>query len=169
MSSTAKIRVRVPSAEVEIEAPLQELKEIIGLLPALMAQLPVNSNTVQPVSSKDMVRVEHKPERASGETMPTISLEKSDSLSDIVVKIFSELWGRKPRKLNQVREVLESYGLIYPKQSVAVTLLRLAQSGKLRRFKDDSSEFVYTASTSLSSAQAPLRPEPSSLEVQLSA
>ena len=169
MSSTAKIRVRVPSAEVEIEAPSQELKEIIGLLPALMAQLPVNANAVLLAPSKEIVHVEQKPEQSNRETMPTIGLEKSDLLSDIVVKIFSELWGRKPRKLNQVREVLESYGLIYPKQSVAVTLLRLAQSGKLRRFKDDSSEFVYTASTSLSSAQAPMRPEPSSLEGQLSA
>ena len=165
MSSTAKIRVRVPSAEVEIEAPLQELKEIIALLPELMAQLPVN--TVQSNPPKETVQAEQKHEQANSE-MPTISLEKSDSLSDIVAKIFREPWGRKPRKLNQVREVLESYGLIYPKQSVAVTLLRLAQSGKLRRFKDDSGEFVYTASTSLSSPQPALQPEPS-LEVQLGA
>ncbi len=166
MSSTAKIRVRVPSAEVEIEAPLQELKEIIALLPELMAQLPVN--TVQSNPPKEMVQAEQKHEQANSETMPTISLEKSDSLSEIIAKIFSESWGRKPRKLNHVREVLESYGLIYPKQSVAVTLLRLAQSGKLRRFKDDSGEFVYTASTSLSSPQATLQPEPN-LEVQLGA
>ena len=90
-------------------------------------------------------------------------LQKSDSLSEIVSKIFKESWGRKPRKLNQVREVLESYGLIYPKQSVAVTLLRLAQSGKLRRFKDEG-EFVYTASTSLSA-----QTEQSSLEIPLGA
>ncbi|MBI2127286.1 MAG: hypothetical protein HYU02_08270 [Thaumarchaeota archaeon] len=166
MSSTAKIRVRVPSAEVEIEAPLQELKEIIALLPELMAQLPVNA--VQSSPPKETVQAEQKHEQANSETMPTISLEKSDSLSDIIAKIFREPWGRKPRKLNHVREVLESYGLIYPKQSVAVTLLRLAQSGKLRRFKDDSGEFVYTASTSLSSPQGTLQPEPS-LGVQLGA
>lgn len=165
MSSTAKIRVRVPSAEVEIEAPLQELKEIIALLPELMAQLPVNA--VQSSPPKETVQAEQKHEQANSE-MPTISLEKSDSLSDIIAKIFREPWGRKPRKLNHVREVLESYGLIYPKQSVAVTLLRLAQSGKLRRFKDDSGEFVYTASTSLSSPQGTLQPEPS-LGVQLGA
>ena len=165
MSSTTKIRVRVPSAEVEIEAPLQELKEIIALLPEIMAQLPVNAAQLNP--PKETVQVEQKHEQANSE-MPTISLEKSDSLSDIIAKIFREPWGRRPRKLNQVREVLESYGLIYPKQSVAVTLLRLAQSGKLRRFKDDSGEFVYTASTSLSSPQGTLQPEPS-LEVQLGA
>lgn len=169
MSNTAKIRVRVPSAEVEIEAPLQELKEIIALLPELMAQLPANANLVQSNHAKETVQAEQKHEQANSETMPTISLEKSDSLSDIISKVFREAWGRKPRKLNPVREVLESYGLIYPKQSVAVTLLRLAQSGKLRRFKDDSGEFVYTASTSLSSAQAPLQPEPRNLEVQLGA
>ena len=74
---------------------------------------------------------------------------RDDSLSDVITKVFLQPWGRQPRKLSQVREVLDSYGLIYPKQSVAVALLRLAQGGKLRRFKGEEGEFVYLASTAL--------------------
>ena len=49
----------------------------------------------------------------------------------------------------EVKEVLDSYGLTYPKQSIAVTLMRLAQSGKLRRFKNEQNEYVYTSSIQL--------------------
>jgi len=52
---------------------------------------------------------------------------------------------------------LETFGLIYPKQSVAVALLRLAKEGKLRRFKQPDGEFVYTVPTSLLSTE--LKPE----------
>lgn len=165
LSSPAKIRVRLPSAEVEIEAPIEQLKDVIALLPELLAHLPekTSSSIIQTAAREQVEQL--KVRQGDQEAIPTITLEKSDSLSQIIAKIFKEAWGRKPRKLNQVREVLESYGLIYPKQSVAVTLLRLAQSGKLRRFKDEGGEFVYTASTSLSTPQT----EQSSLEIPLGA
>ncbi|MDG6898845.1 MAG: hypothetical protein JRN24_03800, partial [Nitrososphaerota archaeon] len=54
-------------------------------------------------------------------------------------------WGRERRKLSDVREALQSYGLNYPKQSVAVALLRLAKTTKIRRFKAEDGEYVYTA------------------------
>ena len=76
-------------------------------------------------------------------------INKSESLSVILLKIFQNEWGEKPKKLNEIREILNSYGLAYPKQTVAVTLLRMVQSGKLRRFKDNSNEYVYTPSNSL--------------------
>ncbi|MBM3897199.1 MAG: hypothetical protein FJ358_01540 [Thaumarchaeota archaeon] len=162
MSSPAKIRLRIPSAEIEIEAPIEQLRDVIALLPDLLAQLPERAQ-VPKMQTKEQIE-QPKTQKGDQEVMPAITLEKSDSLSEIIAKIFKESWGRKPRKLNQVREVLESYGLIYPKQSVAVTLLRLAQSGKLRRFKDEGGEFVYTASTSLSA-----QTEQSSLEIPLGA
>ena len=74
----------------------------------------------------------------------------------MIGKFFSGPWGRDRRKLSDVREALQSYGLNYPKQSVAVALLRLAKTTKIRRFKGEDGEFVYTsASTIPSSAQAP--------------
>jgi hypothetical protein len=52
-----------------------------------------------------------------------------------------------------VREALQSYGLNYPKQSVAVALLRLAKTTKIRRFRGDDGEFVYTSSSMIPRAQ----------------
>ena len=54
-----------------------------------------------------------------------------------------------------MREALQSYGLNYPKQSVAVALLRLAKTTKLRRFKAEDGEFVYTSASTLPNVQGP--------------
>ena len=83
---------------------------------------------------------------------PNINIHKSDSLTDVLIKIFQSSWSNNPKKLNEIRETLNSYGLIYPKQTVAVTLLRMAKSGKLRRFKSNTGDYVYTASNSLLSS-----------------
>ena len=50
---------------------------------------------------------------------------------------------------------MQSYGLNYPKQSVAVALLRLAKATKLRRFKAEDGEYVYTSALNVA---APHRP-----------
>jgi hypothetical protein len=56
----------------------------------------------------------------------------------------------------EVREALQSYGLNYPKQSVAVALLRLAKGSKIRRFKGDAGEYLYTASIGATRIPTPL-------------
>jgi hypothetical protein len=79
--------------------------------------------------------------------VPAVTIEKGDSLSDVISKFFADPWGASPKKLMEVREALQSYGLNYPKQSVAVALLRLAKGSRIRRFKGEVGEYVYTAST----------------------
>jgi hypothetical protein len=76
----------------------------------------------------------------------------------VISKFFADPWGRSPRKLMEVREALQSYGLNYPKQSVAVALLRLAKSSKIRRFKGEGGEYVYTASTAAIHVPSPVQP-----------
>ena len=85
-------------------------------------------------------------------TLPEITINKSDSLTDVLLKLFTSNWSNNPKKLNEIREILQLYGLMYPKQTVAVTLLRMAKSGRLRRFKSNTGEYVYTASNSLLSS-----------------
>jgi len=148
-----KIRVRFGVNEAEIEAPISAVKEAIHLIPELVQHLP-KSMATQPLQTKSVLISEVPPkEEILAETkpkiLPEIKVEKGDSLPDVITKFFRDDWGRYPRKLSDVRNVLESYGLIYPKQSVAVALLRLAKEGKLRRFKDENGEFVYTSSTNL--------------------
>ncbi|MCP8321507.1 MAG: hypothetical protein H3Z52_11305 [archaeon] len=147
-----KIRVRLGVNEAEIEAPLSAVKEAIHLIPELVQHLP-KSITTQPLQTKPeaITEISSKEENLTEKPkiLPEIKVEKDDSLPNVITKFFKDEWGRHPRKLSDVRDVLESYGLIYPKQSVAVALLRLAKEGKLRRFKDEGGEFVYTSSTSL--------------------
>lgn len=158
-TDTVKLRVRVGANEVEVEAPLHAMKEALDLVFDTVKRIQGEGVFLSPRSvdleAREEQTLPHTLTRAMDTELPEIRVEKDDSLSDVIAKMFRQPWGKQPRKLNQVREVLESYGMIYPKQSVAVALLRLAQSGRLRRFKDEDGEFVYTAS-SLLSAEANL-------------
>lgn len=151
--NVVRIRVRLGTNEAEIEAPFSNLKEVIHLVSEVVQHLPQTASIPQKFP-EDLVerQMYEAPSSTISKplTLPEIKVEKDDSLPNVIVKLFQEGWGRQSHKLNDIRNVLESYGLIYPKQSVAVAILRLAKEGKLRRFKDESGEFVYTSSSSLS-------------------
>jgi hypothetical protein len=162
LSSSDKIRIRVRSGqnEAEIEAAPDQLKDLIALIPEIASKFPSSSPETrrimvpnEPTSAQPPVDV---PVRSQ---LPAISVEKGDSLSDIISKFFADQWGKTPRKLSDVREAMQSYGLNYPKQSVAVALLRLAKSSKIRRFKSEGGEYVYTASTSMMPSQVLILPD----------
>jgi hypothetical protein len=167
-SRTVKIRVKSGESEAEIEGSLSNMREAIELISEVLAKLPragavlgaqtagpladpAASNNAEPASSAAQTS-------AAPSAIPAVTIEKGDSLSDVISKFFSDSWGRNPRKLMEVREALQSYGLNYPKQSVAVALLRLAKGSKLRRFKGEGGEYVYTASTGAARIPAPVQP-----------
>ncbi len=165
-----RVKLKIGLNEVEIEGTTSDIEKTIELIPAMLQALPDEMLDQQPRLALTRPDVENsrldsftssssrssqpsvKPQSPPS-VFPEIHVEKGDSLSDIITKLFTDSWGRNPRKLGDVRDALQSYGHVYPKQSVAVALLRLAQSGKLRRFKSEGGEFVYTASTSLSSEE----------------
>jgi hypothetical protein len=150
-SDRIKIRVRSGQNEAEIEAEISQMREAIALIPEITSKFPETRPELRHVgvssepASSSPVPVEARPPAE----IPSIAVEKGDSLSDIISKFFADQWGKNPRKLSEVRSALQSYGLNYPKQSVAVALLRLAKSSRIRRFKSDGGEYVYTASTSM--------------------
>jgi len=151
--SLVKIRVKAGMNEVEIESSIDSLPHVIDAIPSILSKIQQydannmqgnqynNAYPLNPTNNLD--------QKVDVPDIPEIKIEKGDSLSDIIVKVFRSDWGRQARRLADVKNVLEHYGLSYPKQSVAVTLLRLAQNGRLRRFKGSDSEFLYTASTEL--------------------
>jgi hypothetical protein len=143
-----KIRVKLGAAEAEVEADPEHLREAIELVPALAAKLPAAGTQHQapPPSGTEPIEAGRSDLRAFSE-LPSITLDKSDSLADVIGKFFADPWGRERRKLSDVREVLQSYGLNYPKQSVAVALLRLAKAARVRRFKAEDGEYVYTVAS----------------------
>ena len=142
-SEVIKIRVRTGSSEAEIEAELSHVREAIGLIPEIVRQLPHDGRTAV---INDPPHQEFVPQGKADE-FPVVVLEKNDSLAEIIGKFFGGEWGRQRKKLSDVREALQSYGLNYPKQSVAVALLRLAKSSRIRRFKGEDGEYVYISST----------------------
>ena len=156
-----KIRVRLGQAEAEVEAEPEHLREAIDLVPELTAKLPKQSRDAMPEAREAVAEapMESRDQPLSSQ-IPVVNLEKGDSLADVIGKFFAGPWGRDRRKLSDVREALQSYGLNYPKQSVAVALLRLAKTTKLRRFKAEDGEFVYTSASTFSSVPQPLA-EPS--------
>jgi len=145
-----KLHVKTGRGEIEIEsADVSSLREIVEAASKLFETLSAVSEhrSVQEGLVQEKIVEERQPAAASlPETpeLPVIKIEKDDSLPSILVKMFSTQWGRKPRKLMEVKEALDSYGIIHPKQSVAVALMRLAKDGKLRRFKLEG-EYVYVA------------------------
>jgi hypothetical protein len=155
-----KIRVKLGPAEAEVEADPEHLREAIELIPEVVAKLPGagahGADGVKAVSAEcpDDAAALHGPGQ-----LPVIALERGDSLAVVIGKFFADPWGRDRRKLSDVREALQSFGMNYPKQSVAVALLRLAKATKIRRFKAEDGEFVYTASAVPLPAVPPLKLE----------
>lgn len=150
--SLTKIRVKLGQAEAEVEADPEHLREAIEMVPELTARLPRLGRETAGEQKEPLLELPREAiEQPLGSHLPTVVLEKGDSLADVIGKFFAGPWGREKRKLSDVREALQSYGLNYPKQSVAVALLRLAKTTKLRRFKAEDGEFVYTSATTLPS------------------
>jgi hypothetical protein len=159
-----KIRVRLGAAEAEVEADPEHLREAIDLVPELTAKLPRQGRNGTEVAEQAAPPAGDLAQSSQSAEIPVVTLEKGDSLADVIGKFFSTPWGRERRKLSDVREALQSYGLNYPKQSVAVALLRLAKTTKLRRFKAEDGEFVYTSGTTLPTLrQAQEEPAPGQL------
>ncbi|HKT21351.1 MAG TPA: hypothetical protein VJR06_01830 [Nitrososphaerales archaeon] len=149
-----KIRVKLGAAEAEVEADPEHLREAIELIPEVAAKLPRPGKEppAEPME-RPLEAAAEVPEHALTVQFPVVALEKGDSLADVIGKFFAGPWGRQKRKLSDVREALQSYGLNYPKQSVAVALLRLAKTTKLRRFKAEDGEYVYTSAMTLAAPQ----------------
>ncbi len=159
-SDRIKIRVRSGQNEAEIEADMGQIREAIALIPEIASKFPEGRSEVRhAIAPIEPMSAPQSSEVRSPAELPSIAVEKGDSLSDIISKFFADQWGKNPRKLLEVRDALQSYGLNYPKQSVAVALLRLAKSSKIRRFKSEGGEYVYTTSTSMMPSQVLVLPE----------
>lgn len=156
-----KIRVKIGTAEAEVEADHDHIREAIDLIPEVAAKLPAAVPVDRPDARYAVAQaVPESAEKLSASSIPVVTLEKGDSLSDVIGKFFADPWGRERRKLSDVRAALQSYGLNYPKQSVAVALLRLAKTTKIRRFKAEDGEYVYTSAQVHGAGSTPRSEEP---------
>ncbi len=101
--------------------------------------------------SKELVESKEETKKAVDEAsyddIPNIKISSSDSLADILNKMFYSGWGRTPRSLREVMDTLTMFGLYYPKSTIAVTLKRMVEKGVLRRIKGKDGVFKYVTST----------------------
>ena len=148
-TSLTRIKLKISNTEVDIECDIDNLPDIISQIPNIIQSI---SNISGSGSPEENIRISDNPIENQLSLPPEIVINKSDSLTDVLLKLFTSNWSNEPKKLNEIREILQLYGLMYPKQTVAVTLLRMAKSGRLRRFKSNTGEYVYTASNSLLSS-----------------
>jgi len=86
-SDHVKIRVKAGNSEAEIEAELSHIREAIELIPEVLKQLPADGGARV---SKEAPQV-YLPRGDSGE-VPVVTLEKGDSLAEVVGKFFSGEW-----------------------------------------------------------------------------
>ena len=148
MAGELRIRVKFGEFEVELQGEVETISKAMDTLREIFTWMPQPTTAASQSRPIEATTSTQPPTETPKPALPNIEIRKDDSLADIIVKMFSDPWGRTPRRLSEVREALASYGLVHPKQSVAVALLRLSQAGKLRRFKEGG-EYVYTASLPL--------------------
>src|SRR2546430_12243553 len=98
-SDHVKIRVKAGNSEAEIEAELSHIREAIELIPEVLKQLPADGGAR---ASREAPQA-YLPPRESGE-VPVVTLEKGDSLAQVVGKFIAGEWGTHSRTLSHDRE-----------------------------------------------------------------
>ena len=133
----SKIRLKIGVNEIEIYGTKDDMQFLGDLALKIYNELNSTPEAAAGVSEQESGSNVVMPEQ-----LPNVQLDPNASLPVNILKLFTNEWGSKPRRLSEVKEVLDSFGLVYPKQTVAVSLLRLAKEGKIRRFKNERGEYI---------------------------
>jgi len=139
----SKVRLKIGVNEIEIYGIKEDMEYLSQLALKIYDGI---SKTALTAQSKIVIAEKGDEGVKQAENIiqiPDIQPDPNSSLPANILKLFVSEWGKKPRRLSEVKEVLDSFGLVYPKQTVAVSLLRLAKEGKIRRFKNERGEYVY--------------------------
>lgn len=156
----ARIKLKIGVNEIEVSGQKQDIEFLSTLAMKMLDQASsayYNVQDEQRINQKELAAnttnngylAENEKATDKMDQLPQVSLEPNGSLPINILRLFSVEWGKKPRRLAEVKEILDNYGLVYPKQTVAVTLLRLAKEGKIRRFKSERGEYVYVSSSTV--------------------
>ena len=132
------LRIKLGSNELEVSGEYSLVMDVIDKL------LPYLSREDRMMIDKP---IEVQVEDVDGDLPPKIRISSGEPLSAVLRKVFNTAWGSKPRQLKEIISVLESYGLYYPKSSIAVTLKRLVQRGVIRRIKGKDKHYMYVSTS----------------------
>ena len=96
-TSITKIKLKISNAEVDIECDIHDLDEIISQIPKIIESL----SDVSALNSIDKkFSINDNAAENTSNIPPDIMINKSDSLTDILIKLFTSNWSNSPKKLN---------------------------------------------------------------------
>lgn len=128
------VRIKIGNNELELSGTYNEVFQLVqSLIPYLVG------------SESRSVVVEGHPEESVISELPDVRIKSGEPLTQILTKFFSTEWGRRPRQLKEIINLLESYGVYYPKSTIAVSLKRLVQRGIIRRIKSKEKYYLYVS------------------------
>ena len=134
------LKLKLGNNELEVSGPYNSVVDLINLLlPYLMRKS--FRRKEETIAEKEVETESLLP--------PSISIKKGEPLTDILTKLFNTDWGHNPKPLKEIIDVLNTYGLYYPKSTIAVTLNRLSQRGVIRRIKSKEKRFLYVSAKPL--------------------
>jgi len=140
------LRIKIGGNELEISGEYENVISIVDkLLPYLTSKEQVSEALQEPHEEAN----EESEDIRITDLPPSIPLKRGEPLTEILTKLFDTRWGNKPRPLKEIIEALNSYGLYYPKSTIAVTLNRLAQRGVIRRVRGKGKYYLYVSSKPL--------------------
>jgi hypothetical protein len=125
-----EVRLSIKGNEIELKGRSEDVRDFLNIL------LPI----IQESQGK---RGEESVEGDKADELPSIQVSEKEPVSEIILKLFSTSWAKKPRSLSEIIEALNNLGLYFQKSTVAVNLKRLVQRGKLRRLKSKDGAFLY--------------------------
>ena len=123
----SRVFIRIGEFEVELEGEQSKIEELMG------EQLFKFIQGLQKVTGELPSAVTPEVPAAKAKEFPP-QLGRPGTMSEALSALFAKDWGRKPRTLDAIMEVLEVNGLYYKKAAVATQLVRMMRKQEIRRF-----------------------------------
>ena len=126
------LSIKILDHQVDVKCKKSELDE---LLSKSFNYISAYKQSINDGQGTNPVQLAGSPQEKVADDVPNISIDKKETTSSILEKIFKSSWATNPRTMDETLTALKSLNMHYPKSTVAVNLARMTKSGVLRRFK----------------------------------
>lgn len=126
------MRVRSGEYEFEVECNKEDIGTIISLTDQFVETLSKIRGVIIRTKTSQPIEGEKAPPETTSVEIPQIT---STTLTSAIMELLSSPWGREPRTVKEVMDALELNALHYSHSTVGPQLIRMTQTGKLRRLK----------------------------------
>lgn len=145
------ISVKIPlknGTEITIDGDLEYLKttmnnigELFGVLESAIGEISIGAK--EPIVVGDEIMLDKTQPRMIAGEVPTIPIDITKNLRHSIIHILDTPWGRTPKSLGDIIDVLKTNAIYHSKSSIAGSLTQLVQKGDLRRIKGEDGDWKY--------------------------